>query len=270
MHISPCSLSSAPSHFSETSDFIRLAKENRHVIIRAPQYAEKDFILLNLYSAIIGISGMITEKEFNFLFKANGKLSRKDQIHRLVVLQPIKENTICGAIHYEIQKTVEKVNELIIHSLSILSSHRRNNFGSLLLSLALFEAQKAACTKVSLRTTKQGAFLYAAFGFQPISNTQIPPGAWDKLPYLVKVKIIHQFKEEVSSYLTLDLTDQKIRSLIQARLGKALEHSQATNLTNEIDLEKIDIPAVVDNWNIFPKKESDDEDASDLISYFLQ
>jgi len=239
----------------EESDFIRLAKEKREVTLRSPIYEEKDHLFTNLYSGTFDDADL-TEEEFDQLLREKGQLVKGNQAHTIIVLQLSGESEFCGAIHYGIQKTAESINELAIHALDVLPHHQNKHYGSLLLSFAIAHARRESCTNVNLKTTDEGNYLYASFGFLPQCNDGIPPGKWDELGYLAKVKILQKCTAEVSRYLTLDLQDKKIQTLIQERLSKALTPSQP-NSKNQICLEEIEIPDEAYDWDIFPPEEDD-------------
>jgi ribosomal protein S18 acetylase RimI-like enzyme len=250
--------SSITSLITNEENFIRLAQERHHVVIRPPYASEKDFLLTELYSGVVGENQNLTEQEFEITLNNQGNLKKGSQFHRIVALQFPRENQAFGFIHYAIHKTADKVNHCVIHSLDILSSHRHQHFGSLLLAFAIVEAQKEKCDYIMLRSTFEGNFLYAAFGFQPECNDEIPKGAWTKLPYLVKVKILHRIKEEGNDYLVLKLKDKIIKAIIKERLYKVFEHSQMQKSKEEIDFNTVKIPPEVYEWDIFAENSEDE------------
>ncbi len=130
----------------------------------------------------------------------------------------------------------------------------------MLLSLALFNAQRENVKKINLKTTDEGVFIYAAFGFKPICRYGLPSEIWEKLSYPKKVKILATYQQKFEPNLVLNLQEPYAQMILQSRLEKALTLEQQEEKVKRplINLQNMEVPEEAYQWDILPAEDENE------------
>lgn len=229
----------------DPSNLLNIAAAKLQLTLRRPNQEDTDHIKMNLYSGIMGFQKNLTEEELDTLISL-GTYTKKGRVHEMTLLED-ESHDVVGAIHFDTLVEGTKQGEAHIHSLDVLPGNQGKGIGTLLLSSALEAIHARGGEKVTLKTTDEGIFLYAAFSFQPKKPAEIPRESWIELPYPTKVKVLTSYWEETPGRLLLDLTYERVKVVVAERFRTLLTQKEKKP---ELDLGEINLPEEVFSWGI--------------------
>lgn len=229
----------------DPSNLLAIAAEKLQLTLRRPNQEDTDYIKMNLYSGVVGFQKNLTEEELDTLI-SRGTYTKKGHVHEMTLLEDASHDLV-GAIHFDTLIEGTKQGEAHIHSLDVLPGNQGKGIGTLLLSSALEAIHARGGEKVTLKTTDEGVFLYAAFSFRPKKPSEIPQESWIELPYPIKVKVLTSYWEETPGRLLLDLTSDRVKEVVAKRFHTLFIKREKKP---ELDLEEINLPEEVFSWGI--------------------
>ncbi len=92
----------------EEEKFIEKARVNRRIVIRSAKPSEINRILKYLYTGIFNQDGNLSEEEFEELVNREGRLTKRKENHRLMVMHCVETEELIGSIHYHIFETAKR------------------------------------------------------------------------------------------------------------------------------------------------------------------
>lgn len=229
--------------FTSVYAFKGLVSSHKGLSLRSPNLDEAEFSRRKLYLG--GTCDLDTSNIFEAFRSQKKQDSQDDEFsiikkgdlrkHHFVILAKEGEKNPLGMIHYYIQPSLQKCK---IKSLAVDSKHQDLEFGQILLSNALIEAQQNACRIVKLITDGETAgFLYTSFGFIP-DDENLNLKEWENLSFEQKWKANWD-----NNLLVLNLDHPPVVQHVNAKIREIFDKQTQQNKSHEkINLNTIKLP----------------------------
>lgn len=244
-------LSDEELHSEAVSEVVLPLLFARNYIIRPPHPGDRDK-LKEVFKQIGPITIETGDEEaentiFTEILANFGKHHRDDVTHRIFLVEHVSshgKNNPLGAIHFSYSKdTPDEI--CFIPTLSIKKEAQSLGLGSALIAVSYKVALARRCNVLGLICISESVKFYISLGFAP---SGIPYEEWSALSFKQKYKIVKVCSE---LYYEIDFRNELAKKCFENQFGKVLHPDYKNVPKEEIDLENIELPDFVLNWESY-------------------